>query len=77
MCGPPLLAAPIGLERRTMANGSCDRPNLRTLQEQEPCGKGLEMVAGMDTGLHGSGKRQGGIRIHEYMTLLQNQARKS
>ncbi|EMP36626.1 hypothetical protein UY3_06174 [Chelonia mydas] len=28
----PLPAAPIGLERQTTASGSCDQPNLRTLQ---------------------------------------------
>ncbi|EMP27474.1 hypothetical protein UY3_15434 [Chelonia mydas] len=28
----PLPAAPIRLERRTMASGSCDQPNLQTLQ---------------------------------------------
>ncbi|EMP34033.1 hypothetical protein UY3_08842 [Chelonia mydas] len=28
----PLPAAPIGRERRTVASGSCDRPNLRKLQ---------------------------------------------
>ncbi|XP_039403650.1 RAF proto-oncogene serine/threonine-protein kinase isoform X2 [Mauremys reevesii] len=31
-CWPPLPAAPIGLEWRTAASGSCDRPNLQTLQ---------------------------------------------
>ncbi|EMP40084.1 hypothetical protein UY3_02660 [Chelonia mydas] len=28
----PLPAAPIGLERQTMANGSCNRPNLQKRQ---------------------------------------------
>ncbi|EMP31285.1 Acidic leucine-rich nuclear phosphoprotein 32 family member E [Chelonia mydas] len=33
--GPPLPAAPIGLERQTAASGSCDQPNLQTLQVTE------------------------------------------
>ncbi|EMP35808.1 hypothetical protein UY3_07045 [Chelonia mydas] len=32
MCWPPLPLAPIGLESQTMASGSCDQPNLWTLQ---------------------------------------------
>ncbi|EMP34710.1 Cyclin-D-binding Myb-like transcription factor 1 [Chelonia mydas] len=33
------IAAPIGLEQRTMASGSCDRPNLRTLQGKKDRGR--------------------------------------
>ncbi|EMP36813.1 Spondin-1 [Chelonia mydas] len=35
MYWPPLPAAPIGLEQRTAATGSRDRPNLRTQQSDE------------------------------------------
>ncbi|EMP40147.1 hypothetical protein UY3_02651 [Chelonia mydas] len=35
MSWPPLPTASIGLERQTVASGSCDRPNLRTLQGTE------------------------------------------
>ncbi|EMP29271.1 hypothetical protein UY3_13619 [Chelonia mydas] len=33
----PLSAAPIGLKRRTVASGSCDRLNLRTPQKRPSC----------------------------------------
>ncbi|EMP40678.1 hypothetical protein UY3_02093 [Chelonia mydas] len=56
MCWPPFPAAPIGLEQRTVASGSCDRPNVQTLQhnvsQQSPtaveCGCQLTLESFLD-----------------------------